>query len=158
MQNNKWVYNDGKAPSCSRVKLLSVLNSGPLSSLHSWSVMHGQLRQDAMSTVTEAGSKNMMGTHKRGIKSFGGVGVQVIWGLIKEKDMNTRDPRQALLGRDVPHSRRPTRGLAQGPPFRRGGGLGNSRGRGTAEEAYLSKGCHSAAVGGGLESQSSKGQ
>ena len=111
-----------------------------------------------MSTVTEAGSKNMMGTHKRGIKSFGGVGVQVIWGLIKEKDMNMRDPRQALLGRDVPHSRRPTRGLAQGPPFRRGGGLGNSRGRGTAEEAYLSKGCHSAAVGGGLESQSSKGQ
>ena len=87
MQNNKWIHNDGKTRLCSQVKLLPVLSPGLLSFLDSWSVMHGQLGwcNDAMSTVKEAGSRNMMETHKTVIQSVGHVGVQVTWGLVREK-------------------------------------------------------------------------
>ena len=98
-----------------------------------------------MSTVKEAGSRNMMETHKTVIQSVGRVGVQVTWGLVKGKDMSMRDPRKALLGRDILWGKRPPRGLAQGSPFRREEGSENSWGRGTGEETYLSKCCLSAA-------------
>ena len=158
MQNNKWIHNDGKTRLCSQVKLLPVLSPGLLSFLDSWSVMHGQLGwcNDAMSTVQEAGSRNMMETHKTVIQSVGRVGVHVTWGLVKGKDMSRRGPEKALLGRDVLCSKRPPRGLAQGSPFRRGEGSTPGGGEPERRLTYLRAVTQRQEGRGDSESQSSK--
>lgn len=54
-----------------------------------------------MSTVKEAGSRNMMETHKTVIQPVGRLGVQVTWGLVKGKDMSMR-PKESFIGKGRP--------------------------------------------------------